>query len=51
MFCVGLEDMGSFCMFEYGELLAKPSCDIMRCSGIRRQRMVPLLHYDAGSWA
>ena len=38
-------------MFEYGELLAEPLYYIMYNSGIPRQCMIPLLHYDAGSWA
>ena len=31
-----LVDMGSYCMFEYGELLAKPLYDIMYYSGISK---------------
>ena len=43
--------MGSYCMFEYGELLAEPLYLFMYNSGIPRQCMIPLLYNDAGSWA
>ena len=48
---LGLVDMGSYCMFEYGELLAEPLYLFMYNSGIPRQCMIPLLYNDAGGWA